>query len=83
MPQSRTASTSRLTTTAKRLALIKNRPEAAVWWNRMEALNLASRPSGARFRADGPSYADLARFASDQRDLFDPAEEQIPCFCGD
>lgn len=49
----------------------------------MESLNLASRPSGARFRADGPSYADLARFAADQHDLFDPAEEAIPCFCGD
>ena len=47
----------------QRLALIKARPEAAVWWIRMESLNLASRPSGARFRNDGPSYADLARFA--------------------
>lgn len=45
--------------------------------------NLASKPSGARFRADGPSYADLARFAADQRDLFDGANEPIACFCGD
>ena len=49
----------------------------------MEPLNLASRPSGARFHNDGPSYADLARFAVDQRDLFDPAEEPIARFCGD
>lgn len=49
----------------------------------MEALNRASRPSGAKFRVDGPSYADLARFAVDQGDLFDPAEEPIPCSCGD
>ena len=67
----------------QRLALIKARPEAAVWWIRMESLNLASRPSGARFRNDGPSYADLARFAADQRDLFDAAEEPMACFCGD
>ena len=67
----------------QRLALIKARPEAAVWWIRMESLNLASRPSGARFRNDGPSYADLARFAADQGDLFDAAEEAIACFCGD
>ncbi len=67
----------------QRLALIKARPEAAVWWIRMESLNLASKPSGARFRADGPSYADLARFAADQGDLFDAAEESIACFCGD
>ncbi|EDT3379564.1 phosphoadenosine phosphosulfate reductase family protein [Salmonella enterica subsp. enterica serovar Mbandaka] len=67
----------------QRLALIKARPEAAVWWIRMESLNLASKPSGARFRVDGPSYADLARFAADQGDLFDPADEPIACFCGD
>jgi hypothetical protein len=67
----------------QRLALIKARPEAAVWRIRMESLNLASKPSGARFRADGPSYADLARFAADQGDLFDAAEEPIACFCGD
>lgn len=45
----------------QRLALIKARPEAAIWWIRMEALNLASKPSGALFRIDGPSYADLGR----------------------
>ncbi|MDE2382827.1 MAG: Nin-like protein, partial [Xanthomonadaceae bacterium] len=67
----------------QRLALIKARPEAAVWWIRMESLNLASKPSGARFRADGPSYADLAHFAADQGDLFDATEEPIACFCGD
>src|SRR3546814_16044978 len=50
----------------QRLALIKARPAAAVWWIRMDSLNLASKPSGARFRARGPSYADRARFAADQ-----------------
>ena len=34
------------------------------------------------FRADGPSCADLARFAVDQGDLFDAAEEPLACFCG-
>ena len=67
----------------QRLALIKARPEAAEWWIRMESLNLASKPSGARFRADGPSYAELARFAERQGDLFDPVEETIGCYCGD
>jgi 3'-phosphoadenosine 5'-phosphosulfate sulfotransferase (PAPS reductase)/FAD synthetase len=67
----------------QRLSLIKARPEVAVWWMRMETLGLASKPSGARFRVDGPSYADLARFAAEQRDLFDPDEEPIACLCGD
>ncbi|MDD2126989.1 hypothetical protein NP544_25955 [Pseudomonas monteilii] len=49
----------------------------------MESLNLASKPSGARFRADGPTYAELARFAADQGDLFDPIDEPITCYCGD
>ncbi|MGE6688973.1 phosphoadenosine phosphosulfate reductase family protein [Stutzerimonas stutzeri] len=67
----------------QRLALIKARPESAEWWIRMESLNLASKPSGARFRVDGPSYADLARFAARQRDLFDGTDEPISCYCGD
>lgn len=67
----------------QRLALIKARPEAAEWWIRMESLNLASKPSGARFRADGPTYAELARFAASQGDLFDPSDEPIGCYCGE
>ncbi|MGK8436745.1 phosphoadenosine phosphosulfate reductase family protein [Ectopseudomonas hydrolytica] len=67
----------------QRLALIKARPETATWWIRMESLNLASKPSGARFRADGPTYAELARFAASQGDLFDPGDEPIGCYCGD
>ncbi len=67
----------------QRLALIKARPETAEWWIRMESRNLAGKPSGARFCADGPTYAELARFAADQGELFDPAEEPITCYCGD
>ena len=65
------------------LSLIAEKPERAVWWAKMEALALASKPSGAVFRADRPSYAQMAAFAADQRDMFDPAEEAIACFCGD
>jgi 3'-phosphoadenosine 5'-phosphosulfate sulfotransferase (PAPS reductase)/FAD synthetase len=65
----------------QRLALIRAKPEVANWWIRMESLNLSSKPSGARFRIDCPSYADLARIAKSQ-DLL-PDEEAIPCFCGD
>jgi hypothetical protein len=32
---------------------------------------------------DRPGYQSLADFARDQRDMFDPNEEAIPCFCGD
>jgi len=67
----------------QRLTLIKAKPESAEWWIRMESLNLASKPSGARFRADGPSYADLARFAANQTDMFDAVDDAPACFCGD
>jgi 3'-phosphoadenosine 5'-phosphosulfate sulfotransferase (PAPS reductase)/FAD synthetase len=68
---------------AQVLSLIAEKPERAVWWAKMEALALASKPTGAVFRADRPSYAEMAAFAADQRDMFDPAEEAIACFCGD
>lgn len=70
---------------AQVLSLIAEKPERAVWWARMEALALAlaSKPSGAVFRSDRPSYAQMAKFAAEQRDMFDANEEGIACFCGD
>lgn len=68
---------------AQILSLIQEKPERAIWWAKMEALALASAPSGARFRTDRPSYAEMAKFASEQRDMFDKNEEAIACFCGD
>ena len=66
-------------------SLIAEKPERAIWWARMEALALAlaSKPDGAVFRKDRPSYAQMIRFSEQQRNLFDPEEETIPCFCGD
>jgi 3'-phosphoadenosine 5'-phosphosulfate sulfotransferase (PAPS reductase)/FAD synthetase len=68
---------------AQILSLIAEKPERAVWWARMESLALASQPTGAVFRSDRPSYAQMLAFAADQRDMFDPNEEAIACFCGD
>jgi len=68
---------------AQVLSLIQEKPERAGWWAKMEALALASRPSGAVFRSDRPSYAQMIKFASEQKDMFDPNEETIACFCGD
>jgi len=64
-------------------SLIAEKPERAVWWAKMEALALASKPSGAVFNKDRPSYAAMLRFSKEQRDMFDPNEEGISCFCGD
>ena len=68
---------------AQVLSLITEKPERAVWWAKMEALALASKPSGAVFRSDRPSYASMLQFSQEQRDMFDPNEEAIACFCGD
>jgi len=70
---------------AQVLSLIAEKPERAVWWARMEALALAlaSKPSGAVFRSDRPSYSAMVKYAAEQSDMFDPNEEAISCFCGD
>ena len=68
---------------AQILSLIAEKPERAVWWAKIEALALASKPSGANFRTDRPSYSQMLAFSQDQRDMFDPQEEAISCFCGD
>ena len=68
---------------AQILSLIAEKPERAVWWAKIEALALASKPSGAVFRSDPPSYAQMAKYAASQQDMFDPNEATIACFCGD
>lgn len=65
------------------LSLITEKPSRAVWWAKMESTTLASKPLGARFRSDRPAYAEMIRFAEQQRDMFDQSEEGIACFCGD
>lgn len=59
------------------MSLIADKPERAVWWAKQEAL------IGATFRKDRPSYAAMLASSKEQRDMFDPNEEAIPCFCGD
>lgn len=68
---------------AQILSLIQEKPERAVWWAGIEALALASKPSGAVFRTDRPSYAEMAKYATTQTDIFDKDEEAIACFCGE
>lgn len=63
--------------------LIAEKPERATFWIRMEALALASKPSGAVFRSDRPTYAQMLAFSQDQGEMFDRQEEAIACFCGD
>jgi len=63
-------------------AIIERRPDLAIWWAEAEALARASKPSGARFRQDRPSYAQLADAVARQ-DRFDFGERDRlhDCFC--
>ena len=67
-------------------SLISEKPERAVWWASMEAMAMAmaSKPSGALFRSDRPSYAAMAKTADTQGDLYGhDDEEALACFCGE
>lgn len=67
-------------------AIMRDHPDLARWWMQAEAEAeaRASKPSGARFRQDRPSYA--AMFDAVQRqEAFDfgDADEINDCFCGE
>ena len=69
-------------------AIMRANPKSARWWieaeAEAEAEALASKPSGARFRLDRPSYAEMLKATKEQRDMdFGTRDELIDCFCGD
>jgi 3'-phosphoadenosine 5'-phosphosulfate sulfotransferase (PAPS reductase)/FAD synthetase len=65
--------------------LIAQKPERAIWWAKMEGLGLAlaSKPSGAVFRSDRPSYAAMLQNVTDQKDAFGFEDDAIACYCGE
>ena len=68
------------------ISLIREKPERADWWIKMESYANSSNKinnDGRKFSKDRPSYADLKVFALSHDDMFDNTEETIPCFCGD
>jgi 3'-phosphoadenosine 5'-phosphosulfate sulfotransferase (PAPS reductase)/FAD synthetase len=66
------------------LSLIAEKPERAIWWAAQEnSISNSHINNGGLFRSDRPSYAEMAKYASQQVDMFDKYEEAIACFCGD
>lgn len=61
------------------LALIREKPERALWWMKAEALALSSKPSGAVFRSDRPSYKSMYEMATKHGELFPFEDETIEC----
>jgi hypothetical protein len=66
-------------------SLVAEKPSRAIWWAQMEefAMTTAKKPSDAVFRQERPNYAQIMEFSQNQRDMFDPDEQAIACFCGD
>jgi len=65
-------------------SLIAERPERAIYWaNHEKEAAKRCTGDGQFFAIDRPSYAQMLKFSQEQRDMFDPSEEGIACFCGD
>jgi len=67
----------------KKETIIRERPDLADWWIRMEEELSEQVGKGAYFRSDHPPYKDMKLIATTQGQLFDFDDESIPCFCGD
>jgi 3'-phosphoadenosine 5'-phosphosulfate sulfotransferase (PAPS reductase)/FAD synthetase len=66
--------------------IIREKPDLAKWWAEAEAEAeaRASKPDGAKFRIDRPSYAVMAEDAANQSDMFDDTyEDDRDCNCTD
>jgi 3'-phosphoadenosine 5'-phosphosulfate sulfotransferase (PAPS reductase)/FAD synthetase len=66
--------------------IMRDLPDRAQWWieAEAEAEALASKPSGARFRNDRPSYAEMFKAMQEQRAFdFGIRDEITDCFCGE
>lgn len=62
--------------------IMRDRPNLAGWWVEAEAEALASKPSGAVFRSDRPSYAAMLDAVKRQQNFdFGNADERQECFC--
>ena len=76
-----------LKSTNELVSLIRHDPRTVDWWIKEEEWAKTrvndKESKGIRFRINSPSYAQMAQFTVDQRDMFDSAEEAIACFCGE
>lgn len=58
-----------------KINLIRQEPKRVIWWAEKE------KQIGSVFRQDHPSYNEMAKFTTNQTELFD--DVAIQCFCGD
>lgn len=61
----------------QRVSAMRRNPSMPVWWIRMEDM------TGGKFTKDGHTYRAMADFAANQREMFDPDQQAIDCYCGE
>jgi len=72
----------------KRMRIMRDNPELALWWIEAEAEARASKPSGASFRSDSPRYSALLKMAQEPMLPFDACDLDgidglTDCMCTD
>jgi 3'-phosphoadenosine 5'-phosphosulfate sulfotransferase (PAPS reductase)/FAD synthetase len=66
------------------MGILRTEPWRGEWWAEQEARARASKPDGALFRKDRPSYAKMMQAVADQQDFgFGDLDERQECFCHD
>ncbi len=66
----------------KIITLVKQNPERAKWWAKMEEIGSTyTTGNGAVFSLNRPKYAEIHKYLDKQTELF--SQESIDCFCGD
>lgn len=66
----------------KIISLVKQNPEKAIWWAKMEEIGASyTNGNGSVFSLNRPKYAEIHKYLDKQTELF--SQESMECFCGD
>jgi len=68
----------------KKMSLIRERPDLADWWIKIEdRMSETTAGSAARFRNDQPSYQEMQIIATSQQGFDWGDDATLSCFCGE
>ena len=68
----------------KKMSLIRERPDLADWWIKLEnRMSETTAGSAARFRNDQPSYQEMQIIATSQQGFDWGDDATLSCFCGE
>lgn len=63
--------------------IMAEEPHHFDWWIKAEALKVGNKPSGAFFRNDRPTYAQMMAQVKAQGTFAYPDDDSLPCMCTD